>query len=214
MKRKQGKQIVLTIVILVISSIFYIQPNSSIETTSNGPYQESVQNQGINLTIRVSSRYLTWDQTLTIQIYLYDLSNNTVPSSKVFLEISTTSYVLIGYNISLPFTLFNNRGLNYTDINGSEEVQVPIPHVPTQQPYALTAIFYNATQTGPNVTYSLYISSIRTSVIPPDLFIWGYAGLLGGVVLLYILFKTGRIKTNLKTSYKPINRKTLTKSQK
>ena len=210
MKRKYEKQIALSIVLIVISSIFCIHPSYGVKTTSNGPYKDSVQSQGINLTIGVSSRYLTWDQTLTIQIYLYDLSNNTIPSSNIYLKISTVSYVLIGYNISLPYSLLNN---NFTDTNGFREIYVPILHVPTQQPYILTAIFSNATQTGPNVTYSIDISSIRTSVIPPDLFIWGYIGLFGGFAVLYILFKTDRIKTNSKDLHEPLKRKALIKSR-
>ena len=210
MKRKYEKQIALSIVLIVISSIFCIHPSYGVNTTSNAPYQDSVQSQGINLTIGVSSRYLTWDQTLIIQIYLYDLSNNTIPSSNLFLKITTISYVYITYNISLPFTLFTN---NFTNINGFKEIYVPILHVPTQQPYILTAIFSNATQTGPNVTYSIDISSIRTSIIPPDLFIWGYIGLLGGFVVLYILFKTDLIKTNSKDLHDPLKRKALIKSR-
>jgi len=153
---------------------------------SDSYYQKSTVAQGINLTVGVSNQFLKWDDNLTISIFVVDLMNNPVSSANIHLELNTISYIYIYYNISIEFEIINE---NITVIDGKKDIHVTIQHVPTQQLYTLTAIFFNDTQFGPNVTYPIQISSVRVGIITFEMFLIGYIGLIAFFGILFILFK-------------------------
>jgi len=191
MKTKHILKLFLILWCIFSLTHFSYIPSYSSNGESDGYYYESIKDQGINLTIAVNNRYLTWDSNLIINITVLDIANNFVPSSKIFLKLSTVSYIYIYYNISIPYIILSE---NITIINGSKSMEVPIQHIPTQQSYTLTAIFINETQIGPNISYSLFISSVRSGIITFDLFFLGYIGLLIVFGILFVLFKRGIIK--------------------
>ena len=204
LKLKQTAAILVILTCFITLNQIYLQPGFTLNVQSNGYYQESTIAQGINLTVGVNSRELEWDENLTISIFVLDGKNNSISSSNVLLQLSTVSYVHIYYNMSLPFyfwtqtnIVFLNR-IPYYDVSvsdGFKEILTPIPHVPTQQSYTLIAIFRNATQTGPNVTYTLFISSDRAGIITFELFFFGYIGLIITFGAFYVLYRKGIIRT-------------------
>ncbi len=169
----------------------------SFQIRTDGYYKESVYDQGVNLTVGVSNRNLEWFMNLTIYISVKGTLDEPISNAGVLLQISTTSYVVFGYNLSLDYILWDRQETIY---NGSKEIEIYISHVPTQQPYTLSAVFINATQTGPNITYALYIASIREGIVSIETFMVAYIGIFIISGILLVLFKKGIIKINQKTS--------------
>ena len=177
-----------------------INPSNSFQTLANGYYQESVYNQDVNLTVSVSNQYLTWDTDLIVNLTARGTSNELLTNSSISLEIKTVSYITFIANITRIYYLWDPRKGNVSLPNGSIEISIPILDVPTQQPYTLTAIFLNNTQTGPNVTFPIIVTSERTGFISFEGFVVMYFGAIAVVGIIWFLFRTHKIKLQLNES--------------
>lgn len=197
MKIKKAIKIIL--VICLLSSLFHASKGaSSIDTLSDGYYQESVYDQGVNLTIGVSNTHLEWYMNFTVSLRVRGSADEPIPNSTILLQINTVSIVSFGYNFTLHYYLWNN----FEDVSsGSKDIDIYISHVPTQQDYLVTAIFQNQTQIGPNITFTIHIESERTGVISFETFLVAYIGLLIFSGCCIVLFKKNILKISEKKNH-------------
>ncbi len=177
-----------------------INPSSSFQILVNNNYQESVYDQGVNLTVGVNDQYPTWDMELRVNLTVRGTIDELLTNTSVSLEIKTVSYITFITNITRTYYLWDPRKGNVSLPDGTIEILIPILHIPTQQPYTLTAIFLNSTQTGPNVTFPIIIESERAGFISFEGFVVIYFGAIVVLAIILFLFKTHKIKIKLDES--------------
>lgn len=155
-------------------------------------YSQSNLKDDVNLTVTINSRYLHWDETLKLNVTITNsTSGGLILNSTIFLNITTVRefyYIIIK---TWPYSLECD---SYEASSGFLERSIVIQHIPTLNPYVLTAHYVNDSDDSLNVSFPVYILSVRSGFIPFvtfEHFILFYFGLLlfCGSVIGYITYK-------------------------
>ena len=185
--------LIILLFIIALNLNISVMDVSYADSTS---YSQSNVLADVNLTVTVNSQNLLWDEILEININIINrTSMELIPNSQILLNI--TSIMDVTYVIPMKYIYI----LAYEPIvasTGSINRSFLIQHIPTLNPYLLSVHYINNSEPSLNVSFYIYIESIRTGFISFftfEHFIILYFGLLlfCGIYLGYSKYRN---KTN------------------